>query len=135
MQSYYSKSTNIMINFDSIVNKEKVEHNTNYPYIPDDPFRVLIIDGSGPGKTNSLFNLLHYKDYEKIYLFIKDPGKAKYNYLIEKRQQVRLRYGGINRFIEVYSDLNDLNPNINIDANSLIVFDDVMCEADLHKNA
>ena len=37
-----------MINFDDYTN----EINKNWPYIPDHPYRILIIKGSGSGKTN-----------------------------------------------------------------------------------
>ena len=33
-------------------------HNKNWPYIPDHPYRILIIGGSGSGKTNVLLNLI-----------------------------------------------------------------------------
>ena len=41
-----------MINFDDCVNENKTEqelhsHNKNWPYIPDHPYRILIIGGSG----------------------------------------------------------------------------------------
>ena len=40
----------------------KINHNSNLPYIPDHPFRILIIDGSGSGKSNVyLLNLLKYQ--------------------------------------------------------------------------
>ena len=45
-----------MINFDDYVNKNKTKHNKNWPYIPDYPYRILIIGGSGSGKTNLLLN-------------------------------------------------------------------------------
>ena len=32
-----------MINFDNYVNENKTEHNKNLPYIPDHPYRILII--------------------------------------------------------------------------------------------
>ena len=35
-----------MINFDEYVNENKIGHNKNWPYIPDHPFRILIIGGS-----------------------------------------------------------------------------------------
>ena len=40
-----------MINY---VNKNKTKHNKNWPYIPDNPYRILIIGISGSGKTNLL---------------------------------------------------------------------------------
>ena len=40
-----------MINFDDVV-KEKIKEHPNWPQIPDYPYRILIIGGSGSGKTN-----------------------------------------------------------------------------------
>ena len=42
-----------MINFDNYTNENKTEHNSNWPYIPDHPYRILIFL---LGKTNVLFN-------------------------------------------------------------------------------
>ena len=47
-----------MINLDSITNEKNKECNEKQPYIPDDPYRNLIIGGSGSGKTNVLLNLI-----------------------------------------------------------------------------
>ena len=47
-----------MINFDDYVNENKTKHNKNWPYIPDHPYRILIIGGSGSGKTNLLLDLI-----------------------------------------------------------------------------
>ena len=38
-----------MINFDEYVNENKTEDNKNWPYTPDHPCRILIIEGSGSG--------------------------------------------------------------------------------------
>ena len=43
-----------MTNFDEYINVYKKEHNSNWPYTPDHPYRILIIAGSGTGKTNIL---------------------------------------------------------------------------------
>ena len=48
-----------MIHFDDIVNENKTVHNKNWPYIPDYPYRILIIGGSEAGKTNALINLIN----------------------------------------------------------------------------
>ena len=78
-----------MINFDDYVNENKIEHNKNWPYIPDHPYRILIIGGSGSGKTNVLLNLIEKQsDIDKIYLYAKDPYEAKYQYLINIREKV-----------------------------------------------
>ena len=88
-----------MINFDDYVNENKTVHNKNWPYTPDHPYRILIIGGSGSGKTNVLLNLIERKpDIDKIYLYAKDPYEAKHQYLINKREGV-----GMNHF----KDLKD----------------------------
>ena len=69
-----------MINFDNYTNENKTEHNLKWPYIPDHPYRILIVGGTGSRKTNALLNLkynLKYK-FDKIYLYAKDPYEAKY---------------------------------------------------------
>ena len=42
-----------MINFDDYTNENKIEHNSKWSYIPGHPYRILIVDGSGSGKTNA----------------------------------------------------------------------------------
>ena len=65
----------------------KIERNSNCPYIPDHPYRILIIGGFGSGKTNALLSLINNQlDTHKIYLY----AKAKYQYLINKREKVGL---------------------------------------------
>ena len=83
-----------MINFDEYVNENKIVHNKNWSYIPDLPYRILIIGGSGSGKTNLLLNLIeNQQDIDEIYLYAKDPYEAKYQYLFNKREGF-----GINHF-------------------------------------
>ena len=43
-----------MINFDNHTNENKTEHNSKWSHIPDHSYRILILDGSGSGKTNAL---------------------------------------------------------------------------------
>ena len=77
-----------MINFDEI---NETKHNQNWPYVPDHPYRILIIRGSGSGKTYALLDLIENQpDIDKIYLYAKDPYEAKYQYLINKRESVGL---------------------------------------------
>ena len=40
-----------MINFDNYTIENKTKHNKNWPYIPDHPYRILIIGGSGMWKN------------------------------------------------------------------------------------
>ena len=48
-----------MMNFDEYTNENKLKHNPDWPYVPDCPYRILIIEGSGSGKTNTLLNLIN----------------------------------------------------------------------------
>ena len=51
-----------MFILDDISNENNKVHNKKWPYIPDHPYRMLIIGGSGSGKTNSLLNLIKEKE-------------------------------------------------------------------------
>ena len=63
-------------------------NNKNWPYIPDHLSRILIIRGSGSGKTNLLNLIENQPNIDKIYLCAKDPYESKYQYLINKREDV-----------------------------------------------
>ena len=117
-----------MINFDDYTNENKTIHNKNRPCILDHPYRILIIGGSGCGKTNLLLNLIENQpDIDKIYLYAKDPYKSKYQYLVNKRESVGINYP--KAFIDYSNDMHDVYKNIddyNPDKENkiLIVFDD-----------
>ena len=103
-----------MIKFDDYVNENKTKHNKNWPYIPDDRYRILIIEGSGSGKTNGLLNLIEKQpDIYKIYLYAKDPYEAKYQYLIKIREKVGIEHHDHPRaYIEHSNDIHDVYKNI-----------------------
>ena len=48
-----------MIKFDGIVNENKTVNSKNWPNIPDHPYIILIIGGSGSRKTNALLDLIN----------------------------------------------------------------------------
>ena len=124
-----------MINFDEYTNENKKEHNINWPYIPDHPYRILMIGGPGKGKTNALLNLINnQQDIDKIYLYAKDPYEDKYQYLINKREPVGINhFNGPKAFIEYSNDMHDVYKNIdnynpNKENKILIVFDDMIAD-------
>ena len=124
-----------MINFDDYMNENKTKHNKKWPYIPDHSYRILIIGGSGSGKTNALLNLIENQpDIDKIYLYAKDPYEAKYQYLINKREGVGIdHFNDPKAFIEYSNDMQDVYKNIeehNADTERkiLIVFDDMIVD-------
>ena len=104
-----------MINFDEYTNENKRKHNPNYPYIPDHPYRILIIGGSRSEKTNALLNLIHnQQEIDKIYLYAKDPYEDKYQLLINKRESTGLKhFNNPKAFIEYSNYMNDVYKNIN----------------------
>ena len=124
-----------MINFDDYANENRTEHNKNWPYIPDHPYRILIIGDSGSVKTNLLLNLIENQpDIDKIYLCSKDPCESKYRYLINKRESVGINhFNDPKAFIYYSNDMHDVYKNIN-DYNFdnenkiLIVFDDMIAD-------
>ena len=129
-----------MINFDDYIQENKTEHNKNGPYIPDTPYRILVIGGSGSGKTNALLNLIENQpDIDKIYLYAKDLYEAKYQYLINKREGVGIdHFNDPKAFIEYSNDMHDVYKNIddyNVDKDKkiLIVFDDMIADMILNK--
>ena len=91
-----------MINLDSITNENNKERNKKWPYIPDHPYRILIIDSSGSGKTNVLLHLIKEQDdIDKICLYARDLSEPKYEFLIKKREYAGTKhFSDPNTFIE-----------------------------------
>ena len=120
---------------DDYTNENIIEHNSKWSYIPNHPYRILIIGGSGSGKTNALLNLINNQpDIDKIYLYAKDPYEAKYQYLINRHEKVGLdHFDDPKAFIEYSNDMQDVPKNID-DYNPrkkckvLIVFDDMIAD-------
>ena len=104
-----------MIKFDEYTNENRINHNPNWLYIPDNPYRILIIGGSWSGKTNALLNLINNQpDIDKIYLYAKDPYDGKYQFLIKRRENVGVKhFNDPKAFIEYSNDMQDVYKNIN----------------------
>ena len=124
-----------MISFDDYANENKTEHYPKWPFIPNHPYRILIIGGSGSGKTNALLNLINNQpDIDKIYLYAKDPYEAKYQHLINKRESVGINhFNDPKAFTEYSNDMRNVYKNINYynpykENKILIVFDDMIAD-------
>ena len=124
-----------MVNFDDYSNENRTEHNSKLPFIPDHPYRTLIIGGSGSGKNNALLNLINNQpDIHKIYLHAKDPYEAKYQLLINKRESAGLKHFSnpktlveyLNDMQDFYKKIEEYNPGKK--RKILIVFDDKIAD-------
>ena len=96
---------------------------------------MLIIGGSGSGKTYVLLNLIENQpDIDKIYLYAKDPYEAKYQYLIKVREKVGMDHHNNPRaYIEYSNDMRNVYKSINYynpdkENKILIVFDDMIAD-------
>ena len=90
-----------MINFDYFTKKHK---RTEFK------FTTNSWSSSRSGKANSLFNLIrHQPSIDKVYLYAKDPYKAKYQPLIEKRGSTSLKNCNDSKtFTEWLNDESDI---------------------------
>ena len=73
-----------MINLDRITNENNKNRNEKWRYIPDHPFRILIIGCFGSGKTKTLLDLINQQhDIDKNYLYAIYLNEPKYDILIK----------------------------------------------------
>ena len=102
-----------MINIDNYVNENKTEHKEKLSYIPDHPYRIIIVGGSGSGKTNQLISLINEQnDIDKIYLYVRDLSEPKYEYWIKKRAGIK-DLNNPSSFVKCLSSMDDVYENIN----------------------
>ena len=81
-----------MVNLDSIIYENNKKQNEKWSYIPDHPYRIMIIGGSISRKKNTLLNLINgQNDIDKIYLYARDLNEPKYKNLIKKRKHVAFK--------------------------------------------
>ena len=127
----------MMKNYDQSV---EINHNLNWLDVPDHPYRILIIGGSGSGKNNVLLNLLKHQqaDIDKINLYVKDLLESKYQLLSNGSEKVGIEslkhpkaFISYSRTInDVYERLEHYNPTKK--RRMLIVLDDMI--ADMKSN-
>ena len=83
-----------MICYDDFSKSNISKHNPNWPQALDHPYIILLVRGSGSGKTNILLNLIKRQDDDdysiiyKIYLYVKHPNQARYQYFIKNYEKI-----------------------------------------------
>ena len=100
------------------------QHNPNFEiHGIKTPFRMLIIGGSGAGKTQTFLNILHNfgNTFNNIYIITKNKDEPIYNYLEEKLGEKGL---SITEGISSAPDLDKFDK----EEQSLIVLDDLVLE-------
>ena len=100
------------------------QHNPNYEiHCIIFPFRMLIIGGSGAGKTQTFLNILHNfgNTFQNIYIITKNRDEPLYNYLSDKLSGEGLE---VREGINNAPNLDELNK----DEQTLIVMDDLVLE-------
>lgn len=100
------------------------QHNPNYKIHGIKlPFRMLIIGGSGAGKTQTFMNLLHNfgQTFQNIFIITKNKDEPLYNYLESKAGDSGLQ---ILEGIDNAPELDELNK----EEQTLIVMDDLVLE-------
>ena len=119
----------------------EINHNLNWPYIPDHIYRILLNCGLRSGKTNALLNLIKHQrpDNDKIYLYVNDPFESEYQLLINGRGKIGTKIlENPKAFIDysqaidnVYENLEDYNPT---KKKRVIKFDDMIADMEPNKN-
>ena len=109
----------------------------------DWPYRKLIIDPSGSGKTNYLLNSIQ-KDkniIDRIYLYAKDLEEPKYKLLIDRREKAGINFNNDPAaFIEYSNSMDDIfseteEYNKKRKRKALIIFDDMISHVMSDKKA
>ena len=119
----------------------EINLNANWSYIPDHPYRILIIGGSGSSKTNVLLNLIKNQrlDIGNSYLYVKDPFESNYQLLINGREKVGIKtlksakalIDYLQIIDHVYENFEYYNPTKKIKV--LLVFDHLIADMESNK--
>ena len=117
----------------------KLNHNPNWPCIPNHPYRILIRMAQDLAKL-CYMNLKHQRpNVDKIYLLIKDSFESKYQLLVNRKGKVEIKHEkNPKAFIhysqttdDVLQNLKDYNPTKK--RKVLIVFDNMIADLEANK--
>ena len=127
-----------MKNYDESI---KINHIPNWAYIHDYPYRILVIGGTGLGKTNVLLNLIKHQrpGSDKICLYFKNSFESKYQLLINARQKIGMKtLKSLKAFIDYSQAIDDVHENVEEHnpikkRKVLVVFDDMIADMESKK--
>ena len=70
----------------------EINRNPNWPFIPDHPYRILIIGYSGSSKTGVLLNLMkNLRPGSDKFICTSNSIRIKYQLLIKNREKVGIK--------------------------------------------
>ena len=124
------------IDFSALI-KSRLEVDQNDELMPQHPFRMLVVGGSGSGKTNMVMNLIMSKlKYDRLYLYAKDLEEDKYNFLLKYFADIQqgLKYeqkiDDNEQIIYSGTSYEDITPVDDLDKKkqNLVIFDDFITE-------
>ena len=126
----HNKNPNDVQNYYLKVPKQAVYNpNKDITHTLDIPFYMIVIGGSGSGKSNSILDLIHRfsNTFNRIAICLKNKDEPLYNYLAKKSPEVE--------FYEA-SDEVPIPPidSFEPDLNNLIIFDDLVLEKSLQND-
>src|SRR5437588_1952445 len=87
--------------------------------------RGLLVGGSGCGKTNVMVSLLEHPNglrFENVYVYSKSLQQPKYQYLSKLLKPIK----GVGYY--EFENANDIMDPSSAKANSIVIFDDVVCD-------
>lgn len=108
-----------------LIFEEKTNDIIRHSELLPNSIRCIICGPSNSGKTNVMISLLLHKNglkFSNVYLYTKTPFQTKYCFLKQVLQSVP----GIGYY--VFSDKSEVIDPDRMSPNSIIIFDDVVCE-------
>src|SRR5437588_3241995 len=124
MKLELQKQTLPIVNHDrSSLTRQYQKHSS---LLPGGCKRGLIVGGSGCGKTNVMISLLEHSNglrFENVYVYSKSLQQPKYQYLNNLLKPMK----DVGYF--EFEDGDDILPPNSARINSVVIFDDVVCDS------